>query len=365
MQIIDTCLDNISINYPIEKIDSPDNILFLDIETTGFSAKTSSLYLIGCCYYDNNIWNAKQFFADEYSDEKELLDDFFSFAKDFKTLIHFNGNGFDLPYILTKCKEYNLEYNFDNFIGVDIYKRIVPYKGFLKLENCKQRTIEKFIGIDRDDKYSGGDLTGIYHSYVSSKDEELKKLLLLHNFDDIQGMIKLLPVLAYTDLFNDKLKVTKVSANYYKTEEGIDKAELLMVFDINVTLPTPISFLYDKCYFTGAATSGMIKIPLYEAELKYFYANYQDYYYLPDEDVALHKSVASFVDKNHREKATARNCYTKKTSKFLPEWDVLVNPFFKESYDSKELFFELTDERRTDRELFSKYASHILNHMVI
>lgn len=365
MQIIENRLDCLDTRYPIEKIDAKENVLFLDIETTGFSAKTSSLYLIGCVYYKDNAWNTIQFFADEYSDEKDLLIEFFSFAKDYRTLIHFNGNGFDLPYIISKCKEHSLELDFDDFEGVDIYKRIVQYKTFLKLENCKQKTIEKFLHIDREDKFSGGDLIGIYHSYVGNKDESLKELLLLHNFDDIKGMLSILPILAYCDLFDDKLKVTKVSANYYSDEEGIEKAELLMAFDIPVTLPIPVSFLYDRCYFTGTANQGMIKVPLYEMELKYFYANYQDYYYLKDEDVALHKSVASFVDKEHREKATARNCYTKRLAKYLKQWDMLVTPFFKSDYDSKEYYFELTDERRTDRELFSAYISHVLNHMVI
>ncbi len=365
MQTITNVLENVNVKYPLEKIDDLENILFLDIETTGFSAKTSSLYLIGCVYYKEEKWNTIQFFADNYSDEKKLIDEFFSFAQKFKTLIHFNGNGFDLPYIMTKCKEYALDYSFDSFTGIDIYKRIVAYKTFLKLDNCKQKTIERFLHIDREDKFSGGDLIGIYHSYVDSQEESLKNLLLLHNFDDIQGMLKVVSVLSFCDLFNDALKVTKVSANYYTDEEGNEKAELLMAFDIPVTLPVPVSFLYDRCYFTGTANQGMIKVPLYETELKYFYANYQDYYYLPDEDVALHKSVATYVDKNHREKATARNCYTKKKGKFLKEWDILVAPFFKESYDSKDLYFELTDERRTDRSLFSSYISHVLNHMVI
>ena len=78
----------------------------------------------------------------------------------------------------------------------------------------------------------------------------------------------------------------------------------------------------------------------------------------------MHKSVASFVDKDHREQANASNCYTRKYSSYLPPWDVLVEPFFKREYNSKDLFFELTDEIKKNRKLFSKYANHILNRMV-
>jgi hypothetical protein len=39
----------------------------------------------------------------------------------------------------------------------------------------------------------------------------------------------------------------------------------------------------------------------------------------------------------------------------------MVEPFFKRDYDSKDLFFELTDDIKKDRQLFSDYASHVLN----
>lgn len=364
MQIIEHKLDEITLKYPLENIAPLKDILFLDIETTGFTAKNSKLYLIGCVYYKEDSFNTIQFFAEDYSDEKELLDEFFKFMKDFKVIIQFNGNNFDIPYILGKCAEFNLEYNFDTCVGIDLYKRISPYKAFLKLENCKQKTIEKFLKIDREDIYSGGDLIGIYNEYVASKDEEKLKLLLLHNFEDIKGMLEILPILSYCDLFDKKLTVTKASASTFTDSEGKNHTELLLYFDLPSQFVTPISFLKDNCYFAASKESGMLRVPIYEEEMKYFYANYKDYYYLPSEDMAVHKLVASYVDKEHRVPAKASTCYTKLASKFLPQWDALVTPFFKRDYSSKELFYELTDERKTDREMFSQYVTHVLEHMV-
>lgn len=366
MEIIDYTLRDAKVLYAFPesfKYDLSD-ILFLDIETTGFTAKNSKLYLIGCVYYADGCWRAIQFFAEKYSDEEELLREFFKFAYGYKLLIHFNGNNFDIPYLKDKCSEFSLPFSFDNFDGIDIYRRVAPLKDFLKLENCKQKTIEAFLNIERDDKMSGGDLIGVYHSYISTQSDEDKQLLLLHNFDDIKGMLDILPILAYSDLFNEKITVTKVSANYFTDENGQQNAELLMVATLPSALNIPVSNMANRCYFTGGGDQAMIKVPLFEGELKYFYANHSDYYYLPDEDIALHKSVASFVDKNHREQAKASTCYTKKASRFLPEWDALFTPFFKKSYEDKQLYFELTKERQTDRALFNSYASHILNTMI-
>ncbi len=166
MQIVNQTLENFSISYPLEQITSLDKILFIDIETTGFTAKSSSLYLIGTAYYQAGNWRIKQWFARTPADETALLEDFFSFCQSYTHLIHFNGNNFDLPYLLQKCDQHKLSHNFDNFEGIDLYKRVSPYKSFLHTPNCKQKTLEELLGIDREDLYHGGELIEIYHNYV-------------------------------------------------------------------------------------------------------------------------------------------------------------------------------------------------------
>ena len=92
--------DNISPNqesleiYPLEKISrQKEDIVFIDIETTGLSAKTSALYLIGFAFFESGAWHTKQFFADN-GDEAEILRASLSFVLEhnFKILLHFNGN---------------------------------------------------------------------------------------------------------------------------------------------------------------------------------------------------------------------------------------------------------------------------------
>ena len=115
------------------------------------------------------------------------------------------------------------------------------------------------------------------------------------------------------------------------------------------------------CHIKVEKDEGTMIVPIYEEELKYFYSNYKDYYYLPLEDTAIHKSIGYFVEKEFREQAKASTCYTRKISCYLPQWEILYEPFFKREYDSTEFFFELTDDIKKDRVLFSKYVSHILN----
>lgn len=42
-----------------------------------------------------------------------------------------------------------------------------------------------------------------------------------------------------------------------------------------------------------------------------YYPNYKDYYYLPAEDIAVHKSVGTYVDRRCRRQADALNCFTR------------------------------------------------------
>lgn len=360
MKIIDNKIENFELSYPLEALAPLDELLLLDIETTGFTARSSQLYLIGIVYRSAGAFRTRQWFAETADDETEILTSFFDFASDYKYLIHYNGNNFDLPYLQNKIDLLGLNYNFESFIGIDLYKRISPYKYFLKLPNCKQKTIETFLNIQRDDTFSGGDLINVYHDYLNSPSDFSEAILLLHNADDLKGMLSILPILSFYDIFEQGVKIKSVQANTYKTITGEQRQELIMTVTLPSVLPKEISSMTHMCFFRGAEQLGQIRVPILTEEMKYFYANYKDYYYLPLEDEALHKSIATYVDKDYRQQATAANCYTRKYSSYLPQWDIIIEPFFKRDYKSKELFFELTDEIKKDRELFTKYANHIL-----
>lgn len=361
MKIEETILNNFTLYYPIENLCTIDKILFLDIETTGFLSSSSYIYLIGCAYFEYDNWIIKQFFAQSKDEEQQIITEFLNFASNYEYLIHYNGNTFDLPFIEKRASIYSINSTLSSKNGLDIYKRIYTYKNLLKLEDCKLKTIEQYLNIKRDDRFNGGELIEVYKEYTSSHDYDLYRTLMLHNLDDMKGMLEVLPILSYYDIFNEQLLATKVLYNSYKDMDGFNKQELIINVKLPCSIPNPISFMGQGCHFKAENDNASLMVPIYEEELKYFYANYKDYYYLPLEDNALHKSIASFVDKDYREPAKASNCYTRKISKFLPMWTVLKQPFFKRNYESNDLFFELTDDIKKDRVLFSEYASHVIN----
>ena len=64
-------------SYPPERLGALSDLLFFDIETTGFSARRNRLYLIGCLYREADGWKLVQWFADRKEAEPELLSAFF------------------------------------------------------------------------------------------------------------------------------------------------------------------------------------------------------------------------------------------------------------------------------------------------
>ena len=349
------------------KIENPDlikNSVYFDIETTGFAPASTNIYLIGCIYEKDGNYYLSQFFAEDVMDEAELITSFFDIIKDYSNLIHYNGSGFDIPYIIKKCDFLGIPCDFNGINSIDIYKAIQPVKSLFKLPNLKQKTIEEFFNIKREDKYSGGELINVYNSYLKKPDNELLDILLCHNREDVYNMTTICPIMNYSCLLEDGFKVESIYDKDSHTTNMLPKKEIYITLKTDKNVPVRTSIGNDKFYFTIYRNTARVCIQAYTDELKYFYPNYNDYYYLPNEDCAIHKSVAFYVDKNFRTKAKAANCYSKKTGVFLPQYSEIITPYFKIDYFDKISYFEYTDEFKSDTTLICKYVNHILKTLL-
>lgn len=195
----------------LEQFYTPEDLLVFDIETTGFTAEHTALYLIGCAYYKNRQWNICQWFNQDGRSEADILEQFLSFAMNYKYVITYNGDGFDIPYITKKAKAYGMENTLAHMESIDIYKQIRFLKDVLHMENMKQKSVERFLGIHRLDKYSGGDLIKVYQEYVKLPVKTNKQLLLQHNYEDLEGLLDCTSMLAYCKFKAGCLLVRKMS----------------------------------------------------------------------------------------------------------------------------------------------------------
>lgn len=325
--------------------------IYFDIETTGLSAQSSYVYLIGCAYEEDGTYYLTQWMCTEPTEERELLRLFFDKVKDYDLVLHYNGTGFDLPFLEKKAKRHSLTSPLPYLEGLDLYAAARKLKNYLPTEDLKLKSMEVFFGFTRTDTFSGGDLIEVYAQFLglhhlnemtgNRKEQEetaLRYVLLLHNAEDIKNLPSLTILLLLQNLSKEltaeRLQRTTPLPDAPELPEALcnlnlPPAAVSIEYALPLALPHPLGLTLSfdsRDILLTLQPDGIVTLllPTVTAELKYFYPNPADYYYLPLEDCAMHKSVASFVEKEYRKKATAATCYTKKEGVFLPF--ALCNP---------------------------------------
>ncbi len=297
-----------------------EGTLFLDIETTGFSRTSTYLTIIGLAWQDNDKIVIEQWFNDQGRQEEPLLlielERFFKTFHTFPTLIHYNGTTFDIPYLTAKYEQYHLPTSLSYCTSVDLYQLSKKYKNFLGLTGIKQKNLEEFFGLYREDTLSGQELIDTYMEGIASGHTTLLNAYLLHNKEDMEGMVFLQHLLKIHSFFTGSFNIVQWDII---PADSLEKESLLrIILEGNYYLHQPIQCSCSGILLSMTGGQTELSVPVCSKEVKYFYPNYKDYYYLPSEDCAMHKSVAEYVEKEYRKKATKETCYTKKQGDFIP-----------------------------------------------
>lgn len=347
-----------------------EDTLFFDIETTGFSPRKSDLYLIGVGYRDGEEAVIEQFLADDATEQPQILDRFAKQLHQHSTILTYNGTGFDLPYLKEKlgCDP------FASHVIQDLYKDLTPLRAFLGLLNLRQKTLEAFLHITREDTYSGGDLIPIYRHYAATHDDLPKRLLLLHNYEDVLGMLKLIPILSYLTFLEGGYQVSAVlppstATGGFVTDEssvrpaGTDQLALRIVLKPADPFPVPIETGYDPFSLAADRDTATLTIQLFRGELKFFFPDPKNYYYLPEEDMAIHRSVGDYVDRAHRIPAKKSNCYTRKAGIFLPQPEEICTPAFRADVKDRLSYFECPENFDLAGDDLCRYINACLRYL--
>ena len=340
---------------------SLEDALLYDIETTGLNPKASQLYLLGVLLFHKENSEFIQYFAESVRDEEEILEQFFQLCQTKKVLISFNGEGFDNRFIETMAKSYGKLPLHLNLKQLDLFKLIRKRKKFYGLESCSLKSCERFLGIYREDRCSGGELISVYREYLQDKDSEKKNMLLLHNREDIQNLPALFSFLAYENIFQGNVHfqraellirdeiIKKNCSNQTESTLEIEHLELeetknchtsdkiCLKFSLPSSVPVPLTLTPKNFLLEIKETSLCLTVPLYQGELCYFFKDYKDYEFIPSEDRVVHKSLAAIYPKEMREKAKASTAYQKMKASFLPVFQE-GEKVFKKTYQDKNCF---------------------------
>ena len=195
---------------------------------------------------------------------------------------------------------------------------------------------------------------------LTGKTEEadaLRHVLLLHNHDDLLGLLFL-----YQKTHIQALWEGHLTPSVLKLPGGIAYS-----FDVPL-LPFPLTLTLNDCTLTVTEQETDLFLPLYEGELKYFFKDYKNYSYLKFEDIAVHNSVAEWVDKDAKEKCKPDTAYQKKCSLFLslpfakPDKEELPNtpPLFYHTHRALPAYLEYSQELVCNKEFILSCFSAFL-----
>lgn len=211
----------------------PEEILFLDIETTG--QINSQIFLLGLGfiqkkeitqkdgkkYTEKYQFVVEQLFAREISEEIAILRYFIEIIPNFKLIVTYNGKNFDMPFISNRIiqlmdlndvsKSYQLIFDKDgielgidgmmkdiieNLVHIDLFHTIRrTYKGMF--ENYRLITTEqKLLNFYREDNLESEFVPQVYIDWINDNKKYMGGIykVLEHNFNDVINMARILKV---------------------------------------------------------------------------------------------------------------------------------------------------------------------------
>jgi len=198
----------------IEELFANRKVCIFDIETTGLNRNKDQVILIGYMYIQDNKQIIKQIFAECHEEEQTLLEFFHKDIQEFDILITYNGRNFDIPFLQARYNQYNMKTYIHLEDHIDIYQHLKLYKNHLNIENYKLKSIEAFLGIDRQDTISGKESVKFYNDYVFSPNKDVLNKILLHNYEDIYHLGKILDIYGHIPVHKKEFSTIFLEKTY-------------------------------------------------------------------------------------------------------------------------------------------------------
>ena len=164
---------------------------------------------------------------------------------------------------------------------------------------------------------SGGELIKVYNDYVKTGEASYEELLLLHNYDDVYGLIQLSSITAYNAVLEENVTYTGYSVEY--SDDTNKNGDLIINYTLPCAVPIPVIHLDNNGYAIRINGNTMkIKLPLITDKVK------------ATRETAYTKKFASFI------KLPCYNTDSLQTSEYIFRYEYNDANIYL-LYDKKEL----------------------------
>ncbi len=177
---------------------SQEDILVLDLETTGLGRTGTLAFMIGLGYYENGQFVVEQLFLPDPDAEISSFDRLLELVRSRSLLITFNGKTFDVPVLESRLLYHQIWLNLRQMEHLDLL-HIARRLWKNKLPSCALETIEFYVlGHIRDKELDieGGDIPQTYFQFLMNGDPELIRRIFIHNHHDILHTAALFTLIA-------------------------------------------------------------------------------------------------------------------------------------------------------------------------
>ena len=297
MKIIE---QNIKQLYPSSDFECGDAIL--DITASGRYFRTSRLLRIDLIRRNESRHNESRrnesgvrlisWISEQESDEYEMLTALSDALDSIRRIITFNGNAFDLPHLHQKYRAYGLTDPLQGKQYLDLMLRLKPISRFLALPSGKLADFAGFLHLAQPD--ASDEASFRFHPGAEDKHEAGTP-------NDALYTLECMSLLHYADFLDQGAEIREVTTD----EERV-------IFRLHYPDGFPVGFsVHDSGFHLRFSEDGTVLLSsrICNGSIRYYHTDVKNYWYLPLEGYAIHKSAAQYVDKSRREKAVRENCY--------------------------------------------------------
>lgn len=272
------------------------NTKIFDIETTGLYAKEDRI--ISASFINPDGSDLIQYFSEAPANEDVIVEQIINELKKCDAVITYNGNMFDIPFVLTRANKLHVADSLPLFWSIDVYRWLKAYWPMAKrMESLKQKSVEFALGLDanRTDEIGGGECIELYKRYVDWNEEEAKELILLHNADDVRQLARITEKLNFLPFHQIAFE-----KGFLIASNNIDNAKIIT---------TGSKFLKTKLAIKAITKSGGLETDIYndeyhliidsqtgEISLDIFLQNKDNIFFVDLEKMNISKDCPSLLD---------------------------------------------------------------------
>lgn len=171
----------------------PQDLLFLDTETTGLAGGTGTLvFMIGLGFFQEDGFHLMQLFLKNPADSEAFLLKLEKIAEPFKALVTYNGKSFDIPLLNSQC----ILNHFNPFLKNRVHYDLLALARRLWSNRLPNRTLhdvehEILQVIRSSEEIPGWMIPQLYADYLRTEDSRPLVGVFYHNEIDILSLAAL------------------------------------------------------------------------------------------------------------------------------------------------------------------------------